>query len=101
MKVKPHFKDVDQLTTKVKSAIVKNKPRQVKFATIGCPSWPVDTRWGSWLNAASYYAKYLPEVKAIVESFEGSGISVTQVKVSLQTTGLANYFSKSKTNMSV
>ena len=93
MKVKPHFEDVDQLTTKVKSAIVKNKPRQVKFATIGCPSWPVDTRWGSWLNAASYYAKYLPEVKAIVESFE--------VKVSLQTTGLANYFSKSKTNMSV
>jgi len=41
-------------------------------------------------------------VKAIVESFEGSGVLVTQAKVSLQTTGLAIVnFSKSKTNMNV
>ena len=31
----------------------------------------------------------LPEVKAIVKSFEGSGILVTKAKVSLQVTGLA------------
>ena len=36
---------------------------------------------GNWLNAALYYAKNLPEVKAIVESFVGSGILVTQAKV--------------------
>ena len=41
------------------------------------------------MSAASSYAKNLLEVKAILESFEGSGILVTQVKVSLQTTGLA------------
>ena len=34
------------------------------------------------------YTKDLPEVKAIVEIFVGSGILVTQAKVSLQTTGL-------------
>ena len=39
-------------------------------------------------------AKNLPTVKAIVESFEGSGVLVTQPKVSLQTNGL-NY-SRSK-----
>ena len=42
----------------------------------------------SRLNAALYYEKNLPEVKAIVESFEGSGILVTQAKVSQKTTGL-------------
>ena len=36
-----------------------------------------------------YYATKLPEVKAIVKSFEGCGILVSQAKVSLQTTGLA------------
>ena len=33
-----------------------------------------------------YYAKNLPEVKAIVESFKGFGIVVNQAKVSLQIT---------------
>ena len=41
------------------------------------------------INAALYYAKNLPEAKAIVESFVGSGILVTQAKVSLQKSGLA------------
>ena len=91
-KVKSHFEDVDQLIAKVKSAADKNKTRQTKLANIGCPSQPVATRWGSWLNAASYYAKNLPEVKAIVESFKGSGILGTQAKVSLQPTGLASQF---------
>ena len=57
MKVKSHFEDVDQLIAKVKSTTVKNKTRQAKFATIGCPPQPVVTRWGSWLNAALCYAK--------------------------------------------
>ena len=41
----------------------------------------------SWLNSALYYAKNLPKVKAIVESFVGSGILLTQAKVSLQKSG--------------
>ena len=36
-----------------------------------------------------YYAKNLPEVKMLVESFEGLSILVTQTKDSQQTTGLA------------
>ena len=46
--------------------------------------------------AALYYAKNLPEVKAIVESFVGFGILVTQAKVSLQKSGLAGQLLKSK-----
>ena len=43
-----------------------------------------------------YYAKNLPEVKAIVESFVGSGILVTQAKISLQKSGLAGQLLKLK-----
>ena len=80
----------------VKSGTFKNKFRQAKFAAIGCPPQLVTTRWESWLNAALYSAKKLHEVKAIVRSFEGSGILVTQAKVSLQTTGLATQLLKIK-----
>ena len=83
MKIKSHFEDVDQLIAKIEAVTIKIKTRQAKFSAIGYPPQPVPTRWVSWLNAALYYAKNLPEVKAIVESFIGSGILVTQAKVSL------------------
>ena len=57
MKIKSHFEDVDQLIAKVKAVTIKNKTRQTKFFAIGYPPQPVPTRWGSWLNAALYYAK--------------------------------------------
>ena len=43
-----------------------------------------------------YYAKTLHEVRAIVESFVGSGILVTQAKVSLQKSGLVDQLLKIK-----
>ena len=46
-------------------------------------------KMGNMVKWCLCYAKNLPEVKAIVESFEGFGISATQEKVSLKTTGLA------------
>ena len=57
MKIKSHFEDVDQLIAKVKAVTIKNKTRQANLSAIGCPPQPVPTRWGSWLNAALYYAK--------------------------------------------
>ena len=84
MKIKSHFEDVDQLIAKVKAVTIKSKTRQAKLSAIGYPPQPVTTKWGCWLNAALYYAKNFPEVKAIVESIVGSGILVTQAKASLQ-----------------
>ena len=77
MKIKSHFEDVDQLIAEVKAVTIKNKTRQAKFFAIDYPSPPISTRSGSWLNAALHYAKNLPEVKGIVESFVGSEILVT------------------------
>ena len=85
MKIKFHFEDVDQLIAKVKAVTIKNKTRQAKFSVIGYPLQLVP----NWLNAALFYAKNLPEVKAIVESFVNSEILVTQAKVSLQKSSLA------------
>ena len=96
MKIKSHFEDVDQLIAKVKAVTTKNKTRQAKFSAFDYPPQPVPTRWGSWLNAALYYAKNLTEVKTIVESFVGSGILVTQEKVSLQKSGLVGQLLKLK-----
>ena len=96
MKIKSHFEDVDQLIAKVKAVSIKNKTRQAKFSAIGYLSQPVPTRWESWLNAALYYAKNLLEMKAVVESFVGSEILVTQAKVSLQKSGLAGQLLKIK-----
>ena len=96
MKIKSHFDNVDQLIAKVKAATIKNKTRQAKFSAIGYPPQPVPTRWGSWLNFALYFAKNLPEVEAIMESFVVSGILVTQAKVSLQKSGLAGQLLKVK-----
>ena len=96
MKVKSHFEDVDQLIAKVKSVTIKNKTKQVIFTAIGCLPRPVVTRWGRWLNAALYYTKNLPEMKALVESFKGSDILVTQARVSLQKIDLATQLLKIK-----
>ena len=89
IKVKSHFEDADQLITEVKSATSKNK---AKFTTIRWPPLPIVTSWESWL----YAVLYLPEVKAVVESFEECDILVTQAKVSLQKTGLATKLLKIK-----
>ena len=71
MKVRSHFHDVDQLREKIYAATVKNKTRQAQFAAIDYPPQALVTRWGSWLNAALYYANNLPEIKAIVKVLKG------------------------------
>ena len=67
----------------MKSSIVKNRARAAQFDVLGIPPTPVVTRWGSWINAALYYAKNLPEVKEIVNSWSGDGVLVRQVQISI------------------
>lgn len=80
MRIRNYFPDVDNLIASIKAACVKNKQRQRLFQKIGPPPTPIVTRWGSWLEASSYYAEHLPEVRIIVQAFEGKGILVTEAK---------------------
>ena len=81
MEVKSYSENVNKLIATSKSATVKNNTRQAKFAAISCPFQPVVTRLGSWLIAALHYAKNLPEVKVITESFEEPCILVSPAKL--------------------
>ena len=88
-KVRSHFQQVDNLIAKVKVVTVKNKNRHNKFNKIGTPPQPVLTRWGTWLNAAEYYAKNLVKVREIVNAFESDGILVSNAKAAVNDTNLA------------
>ena len=66
-----------------------HKNRHNKFNEIGTPPQPVLTRWGTWLNAAEYYAKNLVKVREIVNAFEGDGIRVSNAKAAVNDSNVA------------
>ena len=74
------YEAVDRVIAAVKTATVKNRTRSVLFHDIGQPPQPVVTRWGSWLEAALYYAEHMPRIKEIVNSFDGDGLLVQRAK---------------------
>ena len=76
LKIKSFYMEVDDLIAAVKASVVKNKTRAADFDVCGRPPQPVVTRWGSWLDAANYYAEKLPQVREIVNSWNGEGVIV-------------------------
>ena len=57
MRVRAHFKNIDEVIETIKTATIKNKDRKKDFHDAGLPSPPdpVITRWATWLRAALYY----------------------------------------------
>ena len=88
LRVKSHFPDVDFVIASVKTLSLKNKTRRQLFKDVGFPPCPIVTRWGSWLEAAFYYAQNLPEIRRIVDSIDDDGVIVIKAKESLQSAGL-------------
>ena len=80
LKVKCVYNEVDNLIAAVKASVVKNRSRAADFNVCGRPPQPIVTRWGSWLDAANYYAEKLPQVREIVNSWNGEGVIVRKVK---------------------
>ena len=52
MRVRAHFKNIDEIIATIKAATIKNKNRKKDFHDAGLPSPPdpVITRWGNWLK---------------------------------------------------
>ena len=57
MRVRAHFKNIDEVIATIKAATIKNRDRKKDFHDAGLPSPPdpVITRWATWLRAALYY----------------------------------------------
>ena len=59
MRVRAHFKNIDEIIATIKTATIKIKDRKKDFHDAGVPSPPdsVITRWATWLRAALYYSE--------------------------------------------
>ena len=70
MRVRAHFKNIDKIIATIKVATTNKDRREKDFHDAGLPSPPnpVITRWATWLRAALYYSKNLPDVRTIVNS---------------------------------
>ena len=64
------YDDVNDLISSVK-AIFKKVPRRIALYHEKCslplPPNPVVTRWGTWLEAVSFYANHFDEIKHVIE----------------------------------
>ena len=68
---------------------IKNRSRRAFFTSIGQPPQPVVTRWGSWLTAAFYYSRNLPEVRNILQGFHDGGVLVRRAQETVKAPNLA------------
>lgn len=88
-KIRYEYSDVDELISNVKKIFLKspNRVRLLKntFPDMPLPPEPVITRWGTWLEAVSYYAKYYDQIKTIVNLLRSSdALSIRCAKNVLQ-----------------
>ena len=82
MRVRAHFKNIDEMITTIKAATIKNKDRKKDFHDAGLPSSPnpVITRWATWLRAALYYSENLPALRIIVNDWTSADLLVSKAK---------------------
>ncbi|KAF7685559.1 hypothetical protein CDIK_3692 [Cucumispora dikerogammari] len=83
MKIKSFYRDVDHLISSIKSLTFKNNTRKQMFISVLTLPDAVVTRWGTWLEAAFYYAKHFVEIKHIVNKITGPGILLENAKESV------------------
>ena len=79
MRMRAHFKNIDEVIATIKAATIKNKDRKKDFHDAGLPfpPDPVITRWATWLRAALYYSENLPAVRTIVNNWTSAGLLVS------------------------
>ena len=82
MRMRAHFKNIDEIIATIKAATIKNKDRKKDFHDAGLPlpPDPVITRWATWLRAALYYSENLPAVRTIVNNWTSAGLLVREQK---------------------
>ena len=82
--VREMYDDVNDFIASVK-AIFKKAPRRIAFYHEKCrlplPPNPIITRWGTWLEAVSFYANHFEEIKHVIEALDPSeALSIKKAK---------------------
>ena len=92
MRVRAHFKNIDEVIATIKAATIINKDRKKDFHDAGLPSSPdpMITRWATWLRAALYYSENLPAVRTIVNNWTSAGLLVSRAKDAINVEGLVS-----------
>ena len=82
MRVRVHFKNIDEVIETIKAAAIKNKDCRKDFYDTGLPSSldPVFTRWTTWLRATLCISENLPAVRTIVNIWISAGLLVSRAK---------------------
>jgi hypothetical protein len=72
--IRGKFPEIDKLIAKIKQIFLKAPSRTILFKNkvpgTPLPPQPIITRWGTWLEAASYYCKHFNEVKSVVQELD-------------------------------
>lgn len=94
-KIRLDFGDVDTLISNVKKVFLKSPKRvnilREKYPNLPLPPQPVITRWGTWLEAAFYYARYFNEISDVISSLNSNeAISIRNAKTVLTKPNLKN-----------
>ena len=82
MRVRAHFKNIDEIIATIKAETIKNKHRKKDFHDAGLPSPPdpVITRWATWLRATLYYSESFPAVRTILNNWTSAELLVNRAK---------------------
>lgn len=82
--VRDNFKNVDMLISNVKKIFLKSPERvrlfKEKYPSIPLPPEPIITRWGTWINAAVYYAQYYEQIRDIVSILANESLAIRTAK---------------------
>lgn len=86
--IRDNFPDVNSLVSLYKKILLKS-PHRVSLYRQICPNLPlppqpVVTRWGTWLEAVFFYAKYFNELKLFTTTLENDSKSVHELKILLR-----------------
>uniref|UniRef100_UPI00358E2E52 transcription factor 19 isoform X1 n=1 Tax=Myxine glutinosa TaxID=7769 RepID=UPI00358E2E52 len=82
--VREMFKDVNDLIATTKKAFVKAPSRVVLWKeqqpNLSLPPEPILTRWGTWIDAALFYAEHFEAIKDIVDQLNDDAMAIRSAK---------------------
>lgn len=86
--IRGKFPRVDKLISRVKQVFLKAPSRTILFKTeapgIPLPPESILTRWGTWINAASYYCQHFKEIHGVLQKLDSNdAVSIKEAKLLL------------------